>query len=218
MRELIDLVENGLRVPGAGGRKPTRTQRDPLTVMADVIIPFLDFDIPSPRLREASALLKQSGYEEPVRGPNAYVVSSYDVTDEDKARYRTLGELFAVIQQNPPAHRAVERAWDTLDGAITDCNVSAYHGDSPSQRDEASLARFGDITYICHVRLSPGGLLLSDPGIQRFLDKHPCEFEANYREALRSIDTDGHGRNYHMLAVDTDRVSLVRCILYEQND
>ena len=152
--------------------------------------------------RSVRATLRVNGYEEPVQQTTLFRALFHQITDQDRARHHTVGELFETLRREVRMDMNRSQGFSTslervmkvfVNGTL---HISHYAEDWPVHHPEAPLADLKSIIVVYEVECNPEQIVFSMKGLKAFL-KHVGNTGEGFESLLGALgDPEPFGSGY----------------------
>lgn len=162
MRKLIEAVE--------------AANASPLDATLQRIADYILHNAPNEHMREDAATLHAHGYAEVVTQTTFFRALSHDITDQDRARFETIGALFKAIRAEPRMlmNQEPQGFTTSLESALEFVHGNEYYTHHQPHYDRLPLTeRAHSIWVVYEVQAPRESILFSMRGLDRLLDTLP---------------------------------------------
>lgn len=194
---------------------------DPLDAALLTIGNYIQHNQPTD-LASAADVLKQHGYKEVFNGGKYFRALFHDITPDDKARFSTVGELYASVVQDirMDLSKGEQGFTTSLDNAINFVNGTLWHAASrPEHRPNDPIEPLNSLIVVYEVEAPANSVICSMRGLKAFLTQTP-QTGYGWRVLNDSINDlwDGYGSDDEVVIDTRAGVRVIATHLFDSEE
>jgi hypothetical protein len=212
MRKFIEIVEGAAT--------------DPVDQALALVAQYVTGNLAPHDWHEVAAVLRQSGYQEPMRGSSYFRAIFHQPTDLDRQKHTTIGQFFEELKAEVRFDlNRVQGFTTSLDNAIDfihgQYHIQWYRAEWPHQTPDTLLGDHGrhNVAVVYEVEVDPANIIWSNRGLLDLLGRLPRTGQGwdKLKEALTNM-WSGYASDDEVVIDTTTGARVLDMTLYDSDE